>query len=432
MGKVKTPIRKVVSTSRLKRGLKLGRLAAGAGVRHALSRRHEQSERSEASHRRSAEVLLASLGEMKGLALKLGQMLSYADNDLPAPYRKLLAKLQADAPTMDIRTVYRVIEEELGQPPDELFATFDDEPLAAASIGQVHRATLPDGEQVVVKVQFPGIADAMRADIRNGTILFAFGQLAFPNVKRSDLKAELLQVMLEECDYRLEAANQKEFRKIWEDHDVITVPRVVDEFSSERVLTTGYVAGQRFAEFVATASQASKNRAGYAMLEFMLASFITHGLFNGDPHPGNYLFNDDGTVAFVDFGCVKRIPDPMRAAFVDFLVTTLAGDAPGLLQACCALGYAPAGVGMTGEEWLEVEQYVQKPWARDEEFCFDPSYIRGVWPLVLKNPAMRKTGLPREFLFLNRLWFGLYAILTDLRACNNYHRIVKDLLPDAS
>ncbi len=433
------PIREVVSASRLSRGVKLGRLAAGVGARlalsrggAALSRLDAATARSDASHHRAAEAMLGTLGEMKGLALKLGQMLSYADNDLPAPYRKLLAGLQADAPTMAIETVYEVVEEQLGQSPDALFSAFEDEPLAAASIGQVHRATLPDGREAVVKVQFPGIADAMRADIRNGAALFAFGQLVFPHVKRSDLRDELLQVMLEECDYRLEAANQQEFGELWKGHDVIVVPRVFDEFCAERVITTEFIAGQRFDRFLASASQDRKNRAGYAMLEFMLVSFFGHGLFNGDPHPGNYVFCEDDTVAFLDFGCVKHIPDAMHDAFRDFLASTVHGDAQGLVKAVRALGYAPPGVRFSADEWLRVEQYVQRPWLRDEVFTFEPEYVRGIWPLLLRNPEMRKVGMPREFLFFNRLWFGLYAILTDLRARANYHEIVRDLLESRS
>jgi predicted unusual protein kinase regulating ubiquinone biosynthesis (AarF/ABC1/UbiB family) len=431
----KKPIREAVSTSRLSRGVKLGRLAAGVGARlalsrggAALSRLEKAADRTDAGHQRSAEVMLGALGEMKGLALKLGQMVSYADNDLPAPYRKLLAKLQADAPTMDIETVVGVIEDQLGRPPGELFASFDEVPLAAASIGQVHRATLPDGREAVVKVQFPGIADAMRADIRNGAAAFAFGQLLFPHVKRSDLRDELLQVMLEECDYRLEADNQREFRELWKGHDVIVVPRVFDEFCTERVITTEFIAGRRFDDFIATASRADKNRAGYALLEFMLISFFGHGLFNGDPHPGNYIFCDDGTVAFLDFGCVKHIPDKMHGDFRDFLASTVNGDAQGLARAVRALGYAPPGVSIEAEEWLRVERYVQRPWLLDREFTFDREYVRGIWPLLLKNPEMRKIGLPREFLFFNRLWFGLYAILTDLHASGNFHAIVRDLL----
>ena len=431
----KKPLRETVSTSRLKRGVKLGRLAAGVGARLALSRGgaalarlDKATARTEAGHLRSAEVMLGALGEMKGLALKLGQMVSYADNDLPTPYRKLLAKLQADAPTMGIETVVQVIEEELGRPTEELFASFDEVPLAAASIGQVHRATLPDGREAVVKVQFPGIADAMRADIRNGTAVFAFGQLMFPHVKRSDLREEMMQVMLEECDYRLEVANQREFGELWSGHDVIVVPRVYDEFCSERVITTEFVAGQRFEEFLASASQSAKNRAGHAMLENMLVSFFGHGLFNGDPHPGNYIFRDDGRVAFLDYGCVKHIPDEMHGVFRDFLTATVRGDAEALGRAVRLLGYAPPGVTIEAEEWLRVERYVQRPWLLDEEFTFDREYVRGIWPLLLKNPEMRKIGLPREFLFFNRLWFGLYAILTDLRASGNFHRIVRDLL----
>ncbi len=434
MGKKRKSIRDTVSTSRLSRGVKLGRLAAGVGARMALSRGgaalsklEKAAERTEAGHLRSAEVLLDTLGEMKGLALKLGQMISYADNDLPAPYRKLLSKLQADAPTMDIETVVQVIGEDFGGPPEDVFASFDRTPLAAASIGQVHRATLPDGEEVVVKVQFPGIADAMRADIRNGAAVFAFGQLLFPNVKRSDLRAEMMQVMLEECDYRREAANQREFGELWRDHDGIVVPPVFDEYCSGRVITSGFVAGQRFDEFVATASRERKDRAGYLMLENMLVSFFGHGLFNGDPHPGNYIFRDDGTVAFLDYGCVKHIPDAMHGHFRDFLAATVDGDAQALTRAVRALGYAPAGVEFSPDEWLKVEQYVQRPWLRDEVFTFEPEYVRGVWPLLLKNPEMRKVGLPREFLFFNRLWFGLYAILTELRASGNFHQIVKSL-----
>ncbi len=411
--------------SRLRRALRLGRLAARVGGRLALRSTAERELL-------VAEDLLRTLGEMRGAPQKLGQLLSYVHQDLPASTRRVLSGLQAQAPAMPLDQLEAVVVEELGAPPSKIFELFSSEPLAAASIGQVHRARTADGREVVVKVQYPGVEASIRADLANAEPLLRLGAMAFPQADPRELCGELLGVMLGECDYRQEAAHQTRFRAIWLDHPFISVPEVLPELSTGRVLTSVYSDRDRFATFKERASEADKTRAGHAMLEFMLASLIRHGLFNGDPHPGNYLFGPEGQVTFLDFGCVKQIGPADRVGFRDFLAAVIDEDEDALMGALRALGYLPPGVEMSASEWMRVERIVQRPWVEDRVFRFEPSFAREIAACVLKNPDLRQAGVPGDFLLFNRLQWGLYAVLTELRVEGRFHGIVRGLLDGSS
>jgi predicted unusual protein kinase regulating ubiquinone biosynthesis (AarF/ABC1/UbiB family) len=412
------------SPSRFRRALKLGRLAARVGGRLALKSTAERELQ-------VAEDLLQTLGGMRGAPQKLGQLLSYVHQDLPASTRRVLSGLQAQAPAMPDHQLQSVLVQELGAPPSQVFERFSPEPLAVASIGQVHRARTRDGREVVVKVQVPGVEASIRADLANAGPLLRLGALAFPQADPRELREELLAVMLGECDYRLEARHQTRFRAIWQDHPSIAVPEVLPELSTGRVLTSAYSDRDRFAAFQERAGEEERTRAGHAMLEFMLASLIRHGLFNGDPHPGNYLFGPEGQVTFLDFGCVKQIDEADRAGFRDFLAAVLDEDEEALMRALRTLGYVPPGVEMSASEWMRVERVVQRPWVEDELFRFEPAFAREIAACVLKNPDLRQAGVPGDFLLFNRLQWGLYAVLTELRVEGRFYGIVRGLLDEA-
>ncbi|MCA9541115.1 MAG: AarF/ABC1/UbiB kinase family protein [Myxococcales bacterium] len=448
-----------VSGSRFGRLARLGWLSRRA-VPLAFSRMRELAGKAEdvvldaktaARHALAAEEIFSALGDMKGVALKLGQMLSYMDGVLPEQYRpvyqKALSKLQTAAPPMDWAAVEPVLVAELGGPVADIFAEFAPEPFAAASIGQVHRARLLTGEDVAVKVQYPGVANAMRADLENvGT----FEWLLRPLVGLSDFGGdkryvravidELRARLLEELDYRREAEMQMRFAECFAGDPELRVPKVFPHASSDRVLTTGFIEGRSLAEVCETASQEDRDRYGQALVRGLVTSFHTLSLFNADPHPGNYLFPADGSVVLLDFGCVKIIPPEMLADIEGYQRTAIVAtrtdaeaDWDAFDQAIVrALKLDPDNRPVY-RVYREFILYILRPILRDEPFAFDLEYTResvdrvmaakqellfskGIIPRMPKLPP-----LPVDYTMLNRLQFGFFSVLSHLRARVNWH-----------
>ena len=266
----------------------------------------------------TAKQIVAALGTMKGAAMKLGQVMSFLDVGLVAEefreeFQHELAKLRDAAPTVSFRQMRKVIEEDLGESISDAFAEFDEEPIAAASIGQVYRARLADGREVAVKVQYPGVAAAVRSDMQNlGMILRLMKRMA-PGLDAKATAEEIRLRIGEELDYELEAQNQRRMARLYRDHPFIYVPDVITSLSHERVLVSEFVDGTGF-EDLKERPQADRDRLGEIIFRFFFGSMYRHHEFSGDPHPGNFLLLDDGRVAFLDFGLYKRI-DPSVAEF---------------------------------------------------------------------------------------------------------------------
>src|SRR5437899_1743476 len=243
--------------------------------------------------------------------------------------------------------VAAVIESELGRPPERLFAEFCPEPIAAASIGQVHTAHLHDGTEVAVKVQYPGVADAISDDLANTELLFTFVKIAkgvVPQYRNFDVRAvadEIAERIGEEVDYGTELANQMEFAEHYRRHPFARVPEVFPELSSDRVLTMEMVHGRRWTA-TADVDQELRDRWGEVIDRMFFGSIARFGMFNADPHPGNYLFHDDGTVTFLDFGCVKRLSPPVQRGFWAMPVAAIANDLDGLARVLIEQGFVRA------------------------------------------------------------------------------------------
>lgn len=368
----------------------------------------------------AAQELVDKLGQLKGLVMKVGQMASYLPGALPDQAQAVLAKLQAQSTAMEFDRVREVIESELGAPVSELFDDFEEVPFAAASIGQVHRARF-SGKPIAVKVQYPGIEDVLASDISTVGLIAKMSTLGFA-MDGGALVEELESRILEECDYELEARNQRELGAILCEDSRASVPAVVPERSSRRVLTTELVDAMRFEEFIAVAPQSAKDRAGDVIFDACFRSLFCHGAYNGDPHPGNYLFTEGGDVTFLDFGCVRRFEPEFIERWKAYARCVIDDDRGAFDERLRALGFVGTEKGFDYDYQWRITQYLYVPFMeKDPFFTYTDEYVRQSYSLMLfDNPNQRKTAMEPEWLLLNRLQWGLNSVLSKLGATSNW------------
>ena len=436
---------RAIPQGRLRRSLPLAGFSArtaGEAVVASLARGPRRRENFERLHERTAERYVELLGNSRGALMKVGQLMSAFDvsalEHAPAleVYRSALERLQADAPAMAASLARSTIEDGLGRPIDEVFATFDDHHLAAASIGQVHAATLPDGREVAVKVQYPGVSDAVRADVANTELLFAFCRILGAVVPGSSIDfrsvgEEAAARILEELDYRHEAANITVFAERYRGHPFIRVPDVVPEASSGSVLTMTRLHGRRLGE-VLDASQATKDRWGEILFRFANGSRGTDRMVHTDPNPANYLFADDGTVGFVDFGCVKRFDEDEYALVHDYNWAVIEGDAPRLRRLMIDGNILRPDSDLGAEELLEWARLPIPALTSPQPFTVTPEYFNEAGPVAMmpRGPQRRIAGqlnLPPAFRFVSRLDVGLHGTLARLRATADWRAVYEEL-----
>jgi predicted unusual protein kinase regulating ubiquinone biosynthesis (AarF/ABC1/UbiB family) len=381
---------------------------------------------------RSAEDVARTLGGMKGAFMKVGQLASFVDDGLPAPVREALAQLQDSAAPMSAALSSQVVRDELGADPEDLFRQWDPVPVAAASIGQVHRAVRHDGTPVAVKVQYPGISELVEADLAQldlGRLVMA---AVYPYMDVRAVTTELRERLTEELDYRIEAANQRDFADWYEAHPFIRIPHVHNDLSTTRVLTTSFVDGDRFA-VMEQRSQVERDRAGEAIFRFVLRSIADHRAFNGDPHPGNYLFAPDGTVTFLDFGLVKRLTAQSRHdTIASVVLAAIEPDAVALAALCERMGYFTPGNPLPPNLILEFSALLWGHVAEDRPFTITPAWTTEVVrTFMLKGERFRSLdrygGLPTDSIILQRITVGLLAVLGRLNATANWHRITREV-----
>jgi predicted unusual protein kinase regulating ubiquinone biosynthesis (AarF/ABC1/UbiB family) len=435
-----------IRRGRLARGLPLAGLAMRQGLGRVAGKLTRDEQKQFDRFTREAERYVAVLGDMKGAAMKVGQLLSFLDaGAIPDQYRtayqQIVGALQADAPPMPFDTVRTVVELELGQPVEEVFASIDERPMAAASIGQVHAAQLPDGRDVVVKVQYPGVGDAIRADLQNTELMASlanFGAKLSPIRVTADpaaLAEEVSERVTEELDYRIEAANQTEFRSYYEGHPSIRVPAVVSDLSTERILVMDRHDGLRWTEALEQ-PQALKDAWGEVIHRFVFGSLYGFGVFNADPHPGNYLFHDDGAVTFLDFGCVKRFSPAQVAAMREIARAVSEHDAPALLRAFQDVGCIPRKTKLQPGRVFEWWAPIWDPGRDQQPFTFTPEFAASViernfdafgeWGDVVRGMGITREA--KDWTFLTRIQLGLYSVLGALRATSDWRAIHNELM----
>ena len=424
------------NTELVRLGAKVGATYASASARKVFSSAERRVEIDHQTELKTAAQVSERLGNMKGALMKLGQMASYLDDGLPAPMRAALSQLQASAPPMSSDLAAQVIERELGGDPHKIFIEWDPIPIASASIGQVHRAVVLDpktGKEraVAVKVQYPGVDKAIDADLKNADLLGALLQQGFSGLDPSDMVQEVKERIREELDYSREAHNQTIFANYYSGHPYINVPEVLPTFSTSRVLTSELVNGMSFAQLMET-DQEQKNLAGECLFRFVFRSLYGMHKFNGDPHPGNYIFHEDGRITFLDFGLVKHFTDTEMNTFISMVKSAAyESDVPAFRQVLENAGMLQLNAPVETDEVGTYFGRFYEPVRQDQEITWTPSYASGIVRHTFdrSSPIAQYATVPKPFVFIQRINLGLYAILGELGASGNYRAISKEIWP---
>ncbi|GHF80099.1 putative unusual protein kinase regulating ubiquinone biosynthesis (AarF/ABC1/UbiB family) [Amycolatopsis bartoniae] len=371
---------------------------------------------------KAAEQLFEVLGALKGGAMKFGQALSVFEAAVPdemaAPYRDALTRLQAAAPPMSSRQTHRVLAEQLGRSWRGRFQEFDDEPTASASIGQVHRAVWHDGREVAVKVQYPGADEALRSDLRQLQRFSRLFQAFVPGTDVKPLLAELAARMDEELDYRGEADNQRAFAKAFEGDDEVRIPRVVA--SAPKTLVTEWLTGTPLAKIIAGGDTATRNSVGTVLAEFHYSSPARAGLLHSDPHPGNFLLLDDGRLGVIDFGAVARLPHGIPRQLGEMTRLALEGRSQELMKLLREAGFVRPGTDLRAEDVLAYLAPFTEPLA-NERFHFTRRWMQRQALRLGDSRGQdfrvgRSLNLPPEYLMIHRVTAGSTGILCQLDA----------------
>lgn len=417
---------------RLGRGSRLARTGAVgmAGIAGNRTRRMLGIETDEMEqHVQNAEAVAAVLGEMKGAAMKLGQLFSFVDLDLPEDikgiYHEALADLRDAAPPMDSDDIEAVVADTYGRPASKVFAEWDPTPLAAASIGQVHPARLKDGREVVVKVQYPGVAEAVRSDLANAEMFAPIGRLLSPNQEIEPLLEELRERLDDELDYGREAQYQRAFADRYRNHPWIMVPDVVGDMCRSRVLVSDRVHGRRFDEVVSEGDHDLHQRVGEIIFRYAFGSIARFRLFNGDPHPGNYLVTADEKVAFLDYGSVKMFTRERYRSMRRVDDAVARDDREDFLAAMRDNNFLRDRAKVDEEMLWEWFRLYTRPIIAEQPFTFSSEFATEVMrstsdPRSPYYSMLRHLNLPPDYLLLMRIHIGLNSVLGRLNATNNW------------
>ncbi|OMQ14348.1 ABC transporter ATP-binding protein [Modestobacter sp. VKM Ac-2676] len=409
-----------------------GRATLGIGKR--LSGRPGEEVDAELQQR-TAEQLFAVLGQLKGGAMKLGQQLSIFEAAVPeemaGPYREALVKLQEAAPPMPLRTVHAVLAQQLGGSWRERFRDFDDTPAAAASIGQVHRATWRDGRDVAVKIQYPGAGTALMADLNQLARFARLFAVLFPGMEVKPLIAELKARAEEELDYGLEADAQRGFAAAYADDERIAVPRVVA--SAPKVIVSEWLEGTPLSRIIAGGTREQRDRAGLLMAELHFSGPQRAGLLHADPHPGNFRLLPDGRLGVIDFGATARLPAGLPEPIGRLVNWALDGRADDVLADLRAEGFVRQSVTVDAQAVLDFLLPFLAPVA-EPSFRFTRTWMQEQAnrlgdPRSEASQLGRQLNLPPAYLLIHRVTIGSIAVLCQLDAEAPYRGVCEEWLP---
>jgi predicted unusual protein kinase regulating ubiquinone biosynthesis (AarF/ABC1/UbiB family) len=386
---------------------------------------------------RTAQQLFQVLGELKGGAMKFGQALSIFEAAFPeeiaVPYRATLTKLQDSAPPMPTSSVHEVLRADLGVRWRSKFHSFDDQPVASASIGQVHRGVWADGRDVAVKIQYPGAGAALMGDLRQISRVAKVAASWVPGLELGPILDELRDRMAEELDYRLEARSQATFADAFTDDEDFAIPAVVAH--AEHVIVSEWLEGKPLSRIISDGTPEERDDASQLYLEFLLAGPAEAGLLHADPHPGNFRMTPDNRLGVIDFGAVNRLPDGMPPEIGPLLTTGLEGSAQEVLDGLRELGFVRSSIDLDPQRLLDYLEPFMAPF-REDEFTFSRDWLRGVFahindPRQPNYAVGYKLNLPPEYLLIHRVWGGGIGVLCQLGGTVRGREIVDALLPGA-
>ena len=435
-----------IPTSRVARTAKIGGLAAGQAIRqagtHAANVARSDEGKSAALERRNieaAEQIVEALGTMKGVAMKVGQVMSFLDVGLvPEEYREefqhKLATLRDAAPTVTFKDMRSVIEQELGERLTDVFDEFDTEPVAAASIGQVYRARLLDGREVAVKVQYPGVAAAVRADMQNLGLILRLAKRIAPGLDPKAIGEEIRSRIGDELDYELEAQNQRSLARIYRGHPFIVIPDVITSLSRERLMVSEYVHGIGFEE-IKQRDQAERDRIGEIIFRFYFGCLYRHGQFSGDPHPGNSMLLDDGRMAFLDFGLFKRMPPGAVELEIEVARAIIEGNTDRIMRLGTEVGFFSHPDKFNPDRVLAHFRAATSWYTCDREITLTSEYATQVM-IDMSDPRseyfgyLRQESAPPDHIFGRRMEVLTLAVIAQLHATGNFHRIAREWFYD--
>jgi predicted unusual protein kinase regulating ubiquinone biosynthesis (AarF/ABC1/UbiB family) len=425
-------------TGRLERLATVGSVTGRVGASYlwsALKRPFQTEEKRESAlvdtHLRNALRIVESSKQLRGAFMKMTQILSMRDDLFPTEAIDVLSIVQSSVPPMDYALIRKRIVEELGAAPEKAFASFEHEAFAAASLGQVHRATLPSGEDVVVKVQYPGVEKTVKSDLENAKALIQALKLVARDVMRNrdmDYRGvydELKERMEEELDYELEAANIELFRKLYADDDEVTIPRVIHERTTRRVITLGYVDGYKIRDILAPGvDQALKDWVMLKLYEITWQQLLCFGVVHVDPHPGNYLVTHHPKLGILDFGCIRVLPPDLRAAYRDLNRALLEDDDELLRDSLVRLDFL--NPEDDHEPMRDILQRLFAPLLVDRKV--DPREYKSMDELSAAVQRGIQAGYwkaPPHRVFLDRVLIGIDGYLKLAGTVANWHRIYK-------
>jgi predicted unusual protein kinase regulating ubiquinone biosynthesis (AarF/ABC1/UbiB family) len=433
---------KPIQTGRVRRATRLGRLAGAEAAKSAATKaanltRDPDGRRAAAERRqiKAAEQIVEVLGQMKGAAMKVGQIASFLDSGSLPPeiterLQHKLAELRDSAPVVPFADMRKVIERDLGDRLDAVFAGFDEHAIGAASIGQVYRATLDDGRVVAVKVQYPGVAQAVRADLQNLGLLLQVAKRIVPGLDTRAAGIEIRERVTEELDYEHEAQNQRAFARALRGHPFIFVPDVITDLCGEHTLVTEFVDGIGF-EQVRELDQATRDRYGEIVFRFFFGTLYRLGHFSADPHPGNFLLMDDGHVAFLDFGMTKTLDRPAVELEMDAVRRGIEGDAAGLRRTLMEIGYYEEGEQLVTPERVLEHFYALTSWyTTPGERTLDRDYLRQVMfdsgdPRSQYWDMIRRYNVPPNAMLARRMEGLVLGVLSQLEARGDWHAVAR-------
>ena len=369
---------------------------------------------------KTAEQIFQTLGELKGGAMKMGQALSIFESMLPEefaePYRNSLTRLQDSAPPMPDSTVDSVLVKNLGNEWQKQFRHFDHKPSAAASIGQVHKAIWHDGREVAVKIQYPGAAKALAADIKQASRIARLVAIIAPGVEIEPLLEEIQERMLEEIDYKKEARAQRAFAAAFENDPEFKVPKVI--LSTESMLISEWLDGKPLSKVIESGTQDERNRVGLLYERFLLSSPSRCGYLHADPHPGNFRVTEDGRLGVLDFGAIAHLPEGLPKTMGRLMSISMSNDPELVVKGLREEGFLLPGVSIDAQQLHDYLAPFTEP-AQNAEFTFTREWMRETFSRVSdpRNPDFTiglKLNLPPSYLMIHRVWLGSIGVLSQL------------------